>query len=102
MALATCVGLVRGTFNAAIVRGTISAAPLSRTLYVRASSNPSSALEKLTAKAELEGIEKRLTQRRRYVKPHLQRQLNARNAIYNKAKQQRIKLVEELLLQSPL
>lgn len=60
------------------------------------------ALDKLATKSELDGLEKQLMKRRRYIKKHLERQQNARDAVYNKAKQQRLKLVEELLLKSPL
>lgn len=34
----------------------------------------------------------------RYIKPHLARQRNAKDAVFNAAKRQRVKLVEEMLL----
>ncbi len=74
------------------------AAP-ARTLYVRVTgASPSAAMEKLNAKVAAEGRERLAAARKRYVKPHLQRQLDAKGAVYNKAKRERVRVVEELML----
>ena len=44
-----------------------------------------------------EGVERRLKERQRFLKPTLARQRKAKNAIYQQAKRTKNQLVEELL-----
>lgn len=44
-----------------------------------------------------EGVERRLKERQRFLKPTLARQKKAKNAIYQQAKRTKNQLVEELL-----
>ena len=60
--------------------------------------NASKDLERLQLKVDASGIERQLSSRKRFVKPHLVRQQNIKNAVYTKAKNERIKLVEEMML----
>ena len=73
-------------------------------VFARASSGggPILALERVRAKASLEGTERLLKRQRAYVKPTLARQKNVRDAAYNTVKRQRARLVEELVLQRKL
>jgi len=86
---------------AAAAAGAARAAP-ARALFVRVTGNPAAALERLQAKAEQEGLERMLAARRRFVKPHLARQRSASDALYNRSKRERIRLVEELVLDRKL
>ena len=60
------------------------------------------ALDKLQAKSDLEGLERMTATRCRFVKPHLARQRAVSDAIYNRAKRERIRLVEEMVLDRKL
>jgi hypothetical protein len=73
-----------------------------RNLYVKVYGSPSSALEKLSSKSEQEGLERRANARKRFIKPHLERQRAVSDALYNKSKRERIRLVEELVLSRKL
>jgi hypothetical protein len=70
----------------------------SRALFVRVTGNAGAALDRLQAKSELEGLERAAAARRRFVKPHLARQRSASDARYNRSKRERIRLVEEMVL----
>ena len=76
------------------------AQPIRRNFFVRVSypSNASRDFERLQSKFEASGWERVLKERSRYMKPHLVRQKNAKDAVYNRAKRERIRIVEELLL----
>jgi len=69
-----------------------------RALFVRVTGNAGAALDRLQAKSELEGLERAAAARRRFVKPHLARQRSASDARYNRSKRERIRLVEEMVL----
>lgn len=72
---------------------------LVRSLFVKVHGpNASRDLERLQLKVDASGIERRLSSRKRFIKPHLVRQQNIKNAVYTKAKNERIKLVEEMML----
>ena len=73
-----------------------------RSLFVKVYGSPSSALERLSTKSEQEGLEKRANARKRFIKPHLERQRAVSDALYNKSKRERIRLVEELVLSRKL
>jgi hypothetical protein len=100
--MASPVALCRRALAAAAgVRASAPSSAPARQLYVKvhgAGGNASGAGERLQSKNELDGLEKMLAKRKRFIKPHLQRQLNAKGAVYNKAKGERIRLVEELML----
>ena len=82
--------------------GLAQALSRSLSLFVRVHGSPGAALERLQAKSEQEGVERSAAARRRYVKPHLARQKAASDAQYNKAKRERVRLVEELVLDRKL
>jgi len=82
--------------------GLAPASSRSLSLFVRVHGSPGAALERLQAKSEQEGVERSAAARRRYVKPHLARQKAASDALYNKAKRERVRLVEELVLDRKL
>ncbi len=74
---------------------------LSRSFFVRVrgvGGGASRDLDRLQGKVEGSGQERALQRRRRFVKPHLERQRNAKEAVFNKAKRERIRLVEEMML----
>ncbi len=80
-----------------------AAASATRTFYVRVhGSNPSRDFERLQGKLEASGLERALKERKRYVKPHLVRQKKAKDAVFNRAKRERIRVVEELMLDRKL
>ncbi len=70
----------------------------SRSFYVKVSRNASRDLERLQAKVTASGLERLLTSRKRFVKPCLERQKAARDSVYNRAKRERARLVEEMML----
>lgn len=106
-----------------------------RSIFVRVTSTPTSALSKLSAKVNLEGLERMQKARKvrrpsqhlfsvlgqpalcfapsdplplstrshllpqNFLRPSLLRQKSVANALYHKAKLERVKLVEELVLQ---
>jgi 2'-5' RNA ligase len=71
----------------------------SRSFFVRAhGSNVTRDFERLQSKLEASGLERTLKERKRYVKPHLVRQKKAKDAVFNRAKRERIRVVEELML----
>ena len=78
--------------------GALGGGAPARALYVKVTGNAGAALDRLQAKSELEGLERAAAARRRFVKPHLARQRSASDARYNRSKRERIRLVEEMVL----
>lgn len=77
-----------------------------RSLYVKVGDGKfgaeATALARLQAKSEREGIDREIKERRNYLKPTLERQRNTKGATFNTAKRVRLQLVEELLLDKRL
>ena len=84
--------------NASGINDAAAAVLLTDLSVIAGAGNAGAALDRLQAKSELEGLERAVAARRRFVKPHLARQRSASDAQYNRSKRERIRLVEEMVL----
>ena len=87
-------------------RASLASSAPCRTLFVKVGDgkygSEASALARLQAKSEREGIDREIKERRNFLKPTLERQRNTKGATFNAAKRVRLQLVEELLLDKRL